>query len=151
MDFVSGLPRTRKGHNSIWVIIDRLAKATHLLAMKTLDTLTTLSRHYIEDIVRLHGVQLSIVSDHDPWFVSQFWQSLQHALGTQLKFSTVFHPQTDGQLERVIQILEDMLRACTLNFKGSWSESLRPTEFSYNNSYQVSIGMALYKALYGRP
>ena len=116
MDFVSGLPRTSRGHNSVWVIVDRLTKETHFLAVKTTDTLVTLSRLYIEEIVRLHGVPLSIISDRDPRFVSQFWKSLQNALGTQLIFSTAFHPQTDGQSERVIQILEDMLRACTLDF-----------------------------------
>ena len=116
MDFVSGLPRTSKGKNLVWVIVDRLTKAAHFLAVKTTDTLVTLSRLYIEEIVRLHGVPLSIVSDRDPRFVSQFWQSLQQAMGTQLKFSTAFHPQTDGQSERVVQILEDMLRACALDF-----------------------------------
>ena len=135
MDFVSILPRTSRGQNSIWVIVDRLTKATHFLAVKMMDPLTTLSRLYIEEIVRLHGVPLSIVSDRDPRFVPQFWQSLQQALGTQLKFSTTFHPQTDGQSERVIQILEDMLRACVLDFRGSWCESLPLVEFSYNNSY----------------
>ena len=102
MDFVSGLPRTNKGKNSVWVIVDRLTKAAHFLAVKTTDTMVTLSRLYSEEIVRLHGVSLLIVSDRDPRFVSQFWQSLQQALGTQLKFSTTFHPQTDGQSERVI-------------------------------------------------
>ena len=108
MDFVSGFPRTSKGHNSVWVIVDRLTEAAHFLAVKTTDTLVTLSRLYIEEIVRLHGVPLSIISGRDPRFVSQFWKSLQQALGTQLKFIMTFHPQTNGQSERVIQILEDM-------------------------------------------
>ena len=99
----------------------------------------------------MHGIPLSIVSDRDPKFTSQFWQSLQRALGTQLNFSTAFHPQTDGQSERVIQILEDMLRACVLDFGGNWADYLPLAEFAYNNSYQSSIGMAPYEALYGRP
>ena len=119
MDFVSSLPRTGKGHNSVWVIVDRLTKEAHFLAVKTTDTLITLIRLYIKEIVRLHDVPLTIVSDRDLRFVSQFWKSLHQALGTLLKFSMTFHPQTDKKSERVIQILKDMLRACTLDFKGS--------------------------------
>ncbi|KAA0059240.1 putative DNA/RNA polymerases superfamily protein [Cucumis melo var. makuwa] len=94
---------------------------------------------------------MSIVSDRDPRFTSKFWPSLQKAMGTGLKFSTSFHPQTDGQSERTIQTLEDMLRACVLQLKGSWDTHLPLMEFSYNNNYQSSIGMAPYEALYGRP
>ena len=93
---------------------------------------------------------ISIVSDRDPRFTSRFWSSLQNAFGTKLHFSTVFHPQTDGQSERTIQTLEDMLRACVMEFRGSWDTHLLLMEFAYNNSYQVSIGMAPYEALYGR-
>ena len=91
------------------------------------------------------------MSDRDPRFTSRFWQSLQAALETQLHFSTAFHPQTDGQSERTIQILEDMLRACVLDMKGGWEDHLPLVEFAYNNSYQSSIQMAPYEALYGRP
>jgi hypothetical protein len=105
---------------------------------------------YVNEIVRLHGVPVSIVSDRDPRFTSRFWGSLQKALGTKLNFSTTFHPQTDGRSERTIQILEDMLRACVLDFKGSWIDHLTLVEFAYNNSYQASIEMAPYEALYGR-
>ena len=93
---------------------------------------------------------ISIVSDRDPRFTSRFWPSLQNALGTKLHFSTAFHPQTDGQSERTIQTLEDMLRACVMEFKGSWDTHPPLMEFAYNNSYQASIGMAPYEALYGR-
>ncbi|KAI3463786.1 hypothetical protein Pfo_020449, partial [Paulownia fortunei] len=93
---------------------------------------------------------LSIVSDRDSRFLSTFWRSLHKALGTQLSFSTAYHPQTDGQSERTIQTLEDMLRACVLDFQGQWSKFLPLVEFSYNNSYQTSIGMAPYEALYGK-
>ena len=99
----------------------------------------------------MHGVPVSIVSDRDPRFTSQFWKSFQKAMGTQLSMSTAFHPQTDGQSEWTIQILEDMLRACVLDLKGSWEEHLPLIEFAYNNSYQASIQMAPYEALYGRP
>ena len=100
--------------------------------------------------MRLHGVPISIVSDRDTRFTSHFWGSLQNALGTRLSFSTAHHLQTDGQSERTIQILEDMLRACMMDFSGSWEDHLHLVEFAYNNSYQASIGMAPYAALYGR-
>ena len=90
------------------------------------------------------------MSDKDPRFTSRFWKKLQEALGTQLHFSTAFHPQTDGQSERIIQILKDMLRCCILEFSGSWERYLPLIEFAYNNSFQSSIKMAPYEALYGR-
>ena len=93
---------------------------------------------------------MSIISDRGPQFTAQFWKSFQLALGTRLDLSTAFHPQTDGQSERTIQILEDMLRACMLDFGGSWDQYLPLAEFAYNNSYQSSIQMAPFEALYGR-
>ena len=108
-----------------------------------------LAETYIREIVRLHGIPKSIVSDRDSKFTSTFWKSVHRSLGTQLNFSTAFHPQTDGQSERTIQTLEDMLRACVLDFQGSWSKYLPLVEFAYNNSYQDTIGMAPYEALYG--
>ena len=93
---------------------------------------------------------MSIVSDRDSRFTSKFWTSLQNALGTKLNFSTAFHPQTDGQSERTIQTLEDMLRVCVMEFKGNWDNYLPLMEFTYNNNYQASIKMAPYEALYGR-
>ena len=151
MDFVVGLPRTPRGMNSIWVIVDRLTKSAHFLPVKTQYNADKLAVIYVNEIVRLHGVPVSIVSDRDPKFVSRFWQSLQDAMGTELKFSTTFHPQTDGQSERTIQTLEDMLRMCVLDFQESWETHLPLVEFTYNNSYNSSIEMAPYEALYGRP
>ena len=113
-------------------------------------SLEKLARLYVKEIVRLHGVPAGIVSNRDPRFVSRFWISLQKAMGTQLKFSTAYHPQTDGQTERTIQTLEDMLRSCVLEFQGSWDQHLPLIEFSYNNSYHSSIEMPPYEALYGR-
>jgi hypothetical protein len=115
------------------------------------DSVDTLARLYIREIIRLHGVPVSVVSDRDPRFTSRFWESLQGALGTDVLLSTAYHPQTDGQSERTIQILEDMLRACMLDFGGAWESHLPLAEFAYNNSYQSSIGMAPFEALYGRP
>ena len=150
MDFVTGLPRTRRQHDAIWVIVDRLTKSAHFLPVNVEDSLEKLARLYVDEIVRLHGVPVSIVSDRDPRFTSRFWPSLQTALGTRLHFNTAFHPQTDGQSERTIQTLEDMLRACVIEFKGSWDTHFALMEFAYNNSYQASIDMAPFEALYGR-
>ena len=119
MDFGVGLPRCQNGHDTIWVIVDRLTKSAHFLPIKNSDSLDKLAQLYVREIIKLHGTPVSIVSDRDPRFTSRFWPSLQNALGTKLHFSTAFHPQTDGQSERTIQTLEDMLRACVLEFRGS--------------------------------
>ena len=150
MDFVVGLPRTSKQHDAIWVIVDRYTKSAHFLPVRMTYTMDQLAELYIQEIVRLHGVPVSIISDLDPRFTSKFWESLQKAMGTRLKFSTAFHPPTDGQTERTIQTLQDMLRACVLDFQGSWSKYLPLIEFAYNNSYQATIGIAPYEMLYGR-
>ena len=151
MDFVTHFPRTQQGHDAVWVIVDRLTKSAHFLAVWMTFTLERFCRLYMREIVRLHGVPISIVSDRDPRFMTHFWKSSQRAMGTQLTMSIAFHRQTDGQSERTIHVLEDMLRACVLDHKGSWEEHLPLVEFAYNNSYQASITMAPYEALYGRP
>ena len=150
MDFVARLPRTKEDYDSIWDIIDRLTKSAHFLPVRTTYTMDKYAELYIKEIVRLHGVPLTIVSDMDTRFTSIFWKSLHKAMGTNLAFSTAFHPQTDGQSERTIQTLEDMLRACILDFKKSWNVYLPLNDFAYNNSFQAIIGMAPYEALYGR-
>ncbi|GJV57226.1 putative reverse transcriptase domain-containing protein [Tanacetum coccineum] len=150
MDFVSGLPRTPSGYDTIWVIVDRLTKSAHFLPMKKTDSMEKLTRLYLKEIVCRHGVPVSIISDRDSHFTSNFWRSLQKALGTNLDMSTAYRPQTDGQSERTIQTLEDMLRACVIDFGSSWDRHLPLVEFSYNNSYHASIKAAPYEALYGR-
>ncbi|GJY45306.1 putative reverse transcriptase domain-containing protein [Tanacetum coccineum] len=110
----------------------------------------TLTRLYIKEIVSRHGVPISIISDRDSHFTSRFWQSMQSALGTQLDMSTAYHPETDGQSERTIQTLEDMLRACVIDFGKGWERHLPLVEFSYNNSYHASIKAAPFEALYGQ-
>ena len=150
MDFVTGLPRSQKQHDAIWVIVDRLTKSVHFIPVNVQFSMEKLAKLFVEEIVRYHGVPVSIVSDRDPRFTSRFWKSFQEALGTKLKFSSAYHPQTDGQSERTIQVLEDLLRASVMDFFGSWEDHLALAEFAYNNSYQTSIGMAPYKALYGR-
>ncbi|WMV08210.1 hypothetical protein MTR67_001595 [Solanum verrucosum] len=121
MDFVVGLPRTSRGVDSIWVIVDRLTKSAHFLPVHTTFSAERLARIYIRE-----------------------------ELGTRVHLSTAFHPQTDGQSERTIQVLEDMLRACVMDFGGQWDQFLPLVEFAYNNSYHFSIQMAPFEALYGR-
>ena len=150
MDFVTGLPRTPKGFDAIWVIVDRLTKSAHFLPVKTTYGFAQYAQLYINEIIRLHGVPISIISDRGPQFTAKFWRAFQVAMGTRLDLSTAFHPQTDGQSERIIQILEDMLRACVMDYSGSWDRHLPLVEFAYNNSYQTSIQMAPFEALYGR-
>ncbi|KAG2390376.1 uncharacterized protein HKW66_Vig0222180 [Vigna angularis] len=133
MDFVTHLPRTVKNHDSIWVVVDRLTKSAHFLAVNLKMSMTNLAKLYIKEIVRLHGVLSSIISDRDTRFTSRFWQSLQGELGSKLRMSSAYHPQTDGQSERTIQTLEDLLRTCVLDHMGVWDEVLPLVEFTYNN------------------
>ena len=150
LDFVSNFPLTQQKHDSVWVIVDKLTKSTHFIPVRMDYSMDRLAELYVEEIVRLHGVPLSIVSDRDPRFTSRFWKELQLALGTKLKFSTTFHPQIDGRSERLIQILEDMLRGCVMEFSGSWDRYIQLMEFAHNNSFQSSISMTPYEALYGQ-
>ncbi|GJW31369.1 putative reverse transcriptase domain-containing protein [Tanacetum coccineum] len=137
MEFVTKFPRTSSGHDTIWVIMDRLTKSAHFLPMREDYKMDRLARLYLNEIVARHGVSILIIPDRDSRFTSRFWQSMQEALGTRLDMSTAYHPQTDGQSERTIQTLEDMLRACVLEFRGSWDVYLPMVEFSYNNSQLI--------------
>ncbi|KAH0730003.1 hypothetical protein KY289_001191 [Solanum tuberosum] len=119
MDFIVGLPRTRRQHDSIWVVIDQMTKSAHLIPVKVYFPMEDYAKLYIREIVKLHGVSLSIIFDRVIQFTSHFWKSFQNGHGTKVKLSTTFHPQTDGQAERTIQTLEDMLRACVIDFKSS--------------------------------
>ncbi|GJU01922.1 putative reverse transcriptase domain-containing protein [Tanacetum coccineum] len=150
MDFITKLPRSKSGHDTIWVIVDRLTKSAHFLAIREDYSTEKLAKIYIDEIVARHGVLVSIISDRDGRFTSRCWQTVQKALGTRLDMSTAYHPQTDGQSEHTIQTLEDMLRACVIDFGGSWDVYLPLAEFSYNNSYHSSIRCAPFEALYGR-
>ena len=96
MDYVIGLPRSSRGNNAIWVIVDRLTKSAHFIPIKNTYSMDRMATTYVREITRLHGTPVSITSDRDPRFVSRFWKSLQKAMGTRLNFSTAFHPQTDG-------------------------------------------------------
>ncbi|GJX01642.1 putative reverse transcriptase domain-containing protein [Tanacetum coccineum] len=121
MDFVTKLLKMTNGYDTIWVIVDRLTKSAHFLPMGENDPMEKLMKLYMKEVVTRHGVPVSIISDHDGRFTSLFWQALHKALGTRLDMSTVYHPETDGQME-----------------------------FSYNNNYHTSIKAAPFEALYGR-
>ncbi|GJY30549.1 putative reverse transcriptase domain-containing protein [Tanacetum coccineum] len=150
MDFVTKLPKTTNGYDTIWVIVDRLTKSAHFLPMRETDPMEKLMKLYMKEVVTHHGVPISIISDRDGRFTSLFWKALNKALGTRLDMSTAYHSKTDGQSERTIQTLEDMLRACVLDFGKNWDRHLPLVEFSYNNSYHTSIRAAPFEVLYGR-
>ncbi|GKF67084.1 putative reverse transcriptase domain-containing protein, partial [Tanacetum coccineum] len=148
MDFITKFPRSKSGHDTIWVIVDRLTKSAHFLAVREDYSTGKLTKITVNEIVARHGVPVSIISDRDGRFTSRCWQTVQKALGTRLNMSTTYHPQTDGQSERMIHTLDNMLRACAINFGGNWDVHLPLAEFSYNNSYHSSIRCALFEALY---
>ncbi|GJZ67601.1 putative reverse transcriptase domain-containing protein [Tanacetum coccineum] len=146
MDFVTKLPKSSQGYDTIWVIVNRLTKSAIFVPMRETDPLEKLARMYLKEVVTRHGIPVSIICDRDPRFTSHFWRSLQKALGTNLDMSTAYHSQTDGQSET----LEDMLRACAIDFGKGWVNHLPLVKFSYNNSYHASIKATPFEALYGR-
>ncbi|GJY94015.1 putative reverse transcriptase domain-containing protein [Tanacetum coccineum] len=150
MDFITKLPKTKSGHDTIWVIVDRLTKLAHSLAMR--------EDYSTERLAKLTSMRYSLDTEFP---CRLFWIEMdvlhrvsskhcKKALGTLLDMSTIYHPQMDGQSERTIQTLEDMLRACVIDFGGNWDVHLPLAEFSYNNSYHSSIQCASFEALYGK-
>nr|GEY68766.1 retrotransposon protein, putative, Ty3-gypsy subclass [Tanacetum cinerariifolium] len=150
IDFVTKLPKSSQGLDTIWVIVDRLTKSAHFLPIRENDPLDKLARLYLDRIVTRHQTPISIIYDRDGRFTSNFWKTFQKALGTNLDMSTAYHPETDRQSERTIQTLKDMLRACVIDFRKGWVKHLPLVEFWYNNNYHASIKVAPYEALYGR-
>jgi transposase InsO family protein len=150
MDFIVGLPCTQARHDSIWVIVDRLTKVSHFIPVKETYYGANLAELYMSRILCLRGVPKKIVSNRGSQFTSKFWEKLHESMDTKLNFSSAYHPQTDGQIEMTNQILENMPRACAQKYGKSWDKSLSYAEFSYNNSYQASIEMAPFEALYGQ-
>ncbi|GJR47465.1 reverse transcriptase domain-containing protein [Tanacetum coccineum] len=149
-DFVTKLPKSSQGYDTIWVIVDRLTKSVIFTPMRETDSMDKLARMYLKEVVTRHGIPVSIVCDRGPRFASNFWRLLQKAMGTNLDMSIAYHPQTDGQSKRTIQTLKDMLRACVIDFRNGWVRHLPLVEFSYNNSYHASIKVAPFEALYVR-
>jgi len=132
------------------VVIDRLTKVADFLAIKVTFTSEQLADLYMKEIVRLRGVHLSKVSSRDTKFISRFWYGFQEAMGTELCLSTAFHLQSDGKSKRIIQTLEYVLRACSLEYAGTQDHNLPLVAFTYNSTYHASICMTPFEALYGR-
>jgi transposase InsO family protein len=150
MDFITRLPRTSKGYDSIWVIVDRLTKVVHFISVKTTYKVSQLAELYMARIVSLHGAPKKIILDRGSHPTSRFWKSFHENMDTKLNFSLAYQPQTDGLTERTNQVLEDMLRACALQHGSSWDKSLPYAKSSYNNSYQASLKMSPFETLYDR-
>jgi hypothetical protein len=149
MDFTVGLPLTSCKFDSISVIVYRLTKSAHFIPVNTTYKVQKYAKIYIACVLYLHGVPKMIISDRVSQFIAHFWEQLHASVGTQLIHSSAYHLQMDDQTERVNQITEDMLRACSMEYPGSWDKNLPWTKFSYNNSYQGSLKIALFEVLYG--
>nr|GEY56472.1 putative reverse transcriptase domain-containing protein [Tanacetum cinerariifolium] len=150
MDFVTKLPKSSQGYDTIWVIVDRLTKSAIFMPMRETYPLVKLARMYLKEVVTKHGIPVLIIYDRDLRFSSNFLKSLQKALGTSLDMSTAYHPETDRQSKRTIQTLEDILRAYVIDFRNGWVKHFPLVKFSNNNSYHDSIKAALFEALYGQ-
>nr|GEX37169.1 reverse transcriptase domain-containing protein [Tanacetum cinerariifolium] len=130
MDFVMKLPKSSQGYDTIWVIADRLTKSAIFTSVRETDHMDKLARMYLKEVVTRNGIPVLIICDHDPRFASNFWRSLQNTLGTNLDMSIAYHPQMDGQSERTIQTLEDMLHACSINFGKGWVNHLTLVDYA---------------------
>eukprot|EP00253_Pinus_taeda_P005724 PITA_05724 len=150
MDFITGLPKTKRNNDSIMVVVDKLSKVAHFIPVQSTYKAVQIAHVFMQNIFRLHGLPKTIISDRDVKFTSAFWRALFAELGTQLNFSTAYHPQTDGKTKRVNQIVEDMLRACVMQKPAQWEDYLHLVEFAYNNGYHTSIQMSPFEVLYGR-
>ena len=148
MDFIEGLPKS-EGYNMILVVVDRLTKYAHFMAIRHPYTAATVAQTFLDNVVKHHGFPTSIVSDRDTIFVSNFWKQLFTLYKVELKLSTAYHPQTDGQSERVNQCLEMYLRCVVHDSPSKWKSWLSLVELWYNTSFHSSLGCSPFKALYG--
>jgi hypothetical protein len=151
MDFITGFPTSIKQNDAIMVVVDKLRKSAHFIPVKSTCKAIDITQVFMKEIFILHGMPKEIVSDKDMKFTSNFWKSLMAGLEIKLLFSTAYHPQTNGQIERVNQILEDMLRMHVMHQPKKWEDYLPLLEFTYNNGYQASLKMSPFIVLYGRP
>jgi len=150
LDFITGLPKNAKENDSIMVVVDKLSKAAHFIPIKSTFKAVNIVEFFMKEIFRIHGIPKMVISNRDAKFTGNFWKALFKGLDTQLNFSTVFHPQTDGQTEWVNRILEDMLRMYVMNQPKKWEEYLHLVEFAYNNHFQASAKFSPFEILYGR-
>jgi hypothetical protein len=149
MDFITGLPRTRKQHDAIMVVVDKLTKDVHFIPMKVTHKETNVFDIYMREVAQLHDIPKTIVSDRDPKFTSKFWKGLFKEFRTNLNFSTTYHPKSDEQTESVNHVIEYMLRMYVMDKPSRWEDYLHLVEFSYNTRYQASMKMSSFEALYG--
>ena len=149
MDFVLGLPRTKHGHDSIFVVVDRFSKMAHFIPCHRTDDASHVATLFFREIVRLHGLPRSIVSDRDVKFTSYLWKSLMAKLGIKLKFSTASHPQTDGQTEVVNRSLSTLLRLLVKKNLKDWEECIPHAEFAYNRARHFTMGKSPFMIVYG--
>jgi transposase InsO family protein len=150
MDFITQLPKTKAGNDTIVVFVDTFSKMVHFAPSKTTATAPDTARIFFDHVFKLHGLPRSIISDRDAKFTSRFWQTLFKTMGTRLAMSTAFHPQTDGQTERANRTLEDMLRAFVSYRQDNWDQLLSSAEFACNNAPNASTNMSPFRANYGR-
>ena len=149
MDFVLGLPRTQRKHDSIFVVVDRFSKMAHFLPCNQSYDASKVAKLFLDEIVRIHGLPKTIVSDRDVRFTSYFWKTLWHMLGTKLKFSTAYHPQTDGQTEVVNRSLGSLLRCLVGENIKNWDLLLPKAEFAYNSSVNRTTGKSPFEIVLG--
>jgi hypothetical protein len=150
MDFITGLTRTGKLHDLIMVVVDKLTKDAHFIPLKTTHKATEVVDIFMKEVARLQGIPKTIVSDRDPKFTSNFWKGLFKGFRTNMNFSTTYHPEFDGQTERVNRVIEDILRMYVMDKPLKWKDYLHLVEFAYNNGYQASLKMSPFEAIYDR-
>jgi hypothetical protein len=150
MDFITKFPRTSKQHDSIMVAVENITKAAHFIPMKITQKETNVANIYMREVTRLHDIPKTIVSDRDPNFNSNFWKGLFKGFKTNLKFSTTYHPESDGKTERVNQVIEDMIRMYVMEKPSKWEDYVHLVEFTYNNGHKASLKMSPFEVIYGK-
>jgi hypothetical protein len=150
LDFITGLPKTQNHNDSIMVVIDKIIKSTHFIPVKSTFKAINIAKILMKEIFRLHGIPKMVISDRDVKFTSTFWKELFVGINTNLNFSTSYHPQMDGQIERTSKIIEDMLRMYVRTKPIKWEDYLHLVEFAYNNGYQTLAKLSPFEILYGR-